>query len=103
MRFDVVEVDRRGADGVPGVPGDLQDHDRDQEPDDRIGDVRAKPDHDCAADDGRIRRKSVTGVSVSEGKTRATGTTRPTRARERKSRRSAWRALTVSASWRARR
>jgi hypothetical protein len=49
--FEVLEVDRRGPHGVPGVPGDLQDHDRDHEPDDRVGDIRAKTNHDRAADD----------------------------------------------------
>ena len=34
----------------------------------------------------RIRRKSVTGVSASEGKARATGTVAPGRARARRSR-----------------
>src|SRR5581483_5706459 len=45
---DVVEVDLRFAHGVPRVPGDLQDHERDREADYRVGDLRAERDDDRA-------------------------------------------------------
>ena len=47
--IDVVEVDFGVADGVPGVPGDLEDHERDREADDRVGDLRAERDQDALA------------------------------------------------------
>ena len=39
-----------GRDCSPGVPGDLEDHDGDDEADDRVAAVEAKRDGDRAAD-----------------------------------------------------
>src|SRR5689334_287539 len=38
-------------DGRPRVPGDLEDHERDDEADDRVADSGAEGDHDGAGDD----------------------------------------------------
>ena len=48
--FDVIEVDHGIANGVPGVPRDLQDHERDRETDDRVGDLRTERDNRGARD-----------------------------------------------------
>ena len=39
------------ADRSPRVPGDLEDHQRDREPDERVGAVEAEPELDGARDD----------------------------------------------------
>ena len=50
---DVLEIDCGFADGVPGVPGDLEDDERDRQADDRIGDLRAERNDDRARDDAK--------------------------------------------------
>jgi uncharacterized protein involved in oxidation of intracellular sulfur len=47
---DVLEVDLGGADGVPRVPGDLQDHERDREADQRVTDLEPERDDGGARD-----------------------------------------------------
>src|SRR3954452_3444015 len=47
---DLLEVDLGVADRPPGVPGDLQDHDGDREPDHRVDDRNAEPGGERAAD-----------------------------------------------------
>ena len=42
VAVDVVEVDLGMADGVPGIPGDRQDHQRDRKTDDRVGDLHTE-------------------------------------------------------------
>ena len=64
--LDVLEVDLGSPDGVPGVPGDLEDHEGDREADDRVGDLRAERDDDRARDDGE-RDEAVDAGVVSVG------------------------------------
>ncbi len=47
---NVLEVDRCFADGVPRVPGDLEDDERDRQADDRVGDLSAESNYDRARD-----------------------------------------------------
>jgi hypothetical protein len=47
---DDVLVGRRVAHGAPGVPGDFEDHERDCEPDQRVGDLGTEPDDERARD-----------------------------------------------------
>ncbi len=61
---DVFEVDRGLADGVPGVPGDLQDHEGDRQADDRVGDLSTERDHDRTRDDTQ-RDEAVNARMVS--------------------------------------
>src|SRR6266545_8142484 len=46
-----VSAGRRVAHGAPGVPGDLEDHERDREADQRVGDLDAEPDDERAGND----------------------------------------------------
>src|ERR687891_2000706 len=52
-----MSVGRRVAHGAPGVPDDLEDHERDREADERVGDLDAEADDqragaDAEADEG---------------------------------------------------
>jgi hypothetical protein len=51
-----------GRDRAPGVPGDLDDHERDCEADDRVGDVGAERDADRARDDAERDEAVDSGV-----------------------------------------
>ena len=44
----------RGRDRPPRVPRDLEDHERNQQADDRVGDVEAKSDNDSTATTPRL-------------------------------------------------
>ena len=51
-----------GADRLPGVPGDAQDHDGDGEADERVGDRRAEGDDDGAEHDAEADQRVAAGV-----------------------------------------
>jgi hypothetical protein len=50
------------ADGLEGLPGDAQDHQRDGEADERVADVAADGDDDRAGDDGEADEPVRAGV-----------------------------------------
>jgi hypothetical protein len=74
---DVVEVDFRVTDRVPGIPGDLQDHEGDPEADHRVENRRAKPGSDRAADH-RQRDEAIDPRVVSVRDERRTAEPSPT-------------------------
>src|SRR5438552_1101813 len=55
----VVLVGVVAADGVPGGPGDAQDHESDGEADEGVGDVEAEGDDGGAGDDGEADGTAV--------------------------------------------
>ena len=55
---DVLKVDLGVSDRVPGLPGDAEDHERDDETDHRVGDVQAE------RDDGGIGNGAETDKAV---------------------------------------
>ena len=57
---------RRGPHRPPGVPGDLEDHERDQETDDRIGDRHARG-NDGRTGDHADRDEAVNAGVVAVG------------------------------------
>ena len=50
------------ADGAPGVPGDLEDDERDAEADERVGELEAEGDHGGAGDDAEADEGVDAGV-----------------------------------------
>ena len=70
MRFD--QLSRLGRrDRAPRIPGDLEDHERDRETDDRVANARAERDHDRARDDAQ-RNEAVDAGVIAVGDQRRT-------------------------------